>query len=349
VCTRVGTTVRVDLIDEGVSQVRTRMLIRIGLAAAVSALALAGCGGDDPGVQTPDLAPRGTQMTTAQPTRQDLSNKVSLTGKVEMNPVFGLVAPVDGQVRFYDIAPQTSTPTRPTAAANVWADNKANRVEIPAGATFAGRLVTDRSMVTTGMPIVSARHAGYGIVAEVDATAAYKITDGLASVRVQIQSGPGPFACAVLGTIAALPAGTIPPREPDPVPEGQQPPANPPAADPGTPASAATPMRLVCIAPADVKLINGAAATVEVITATVTNALVLPVEAVAGSQGKGQVDVMQPDGTKKTVEVELGITDGKVIEIKSGLTGDETVAVPGPSIPPGAPAEGEGGPGMVRK
>ncbi len=324
-------------------------MIRVGLLAVATTVALAGCGADDGAAQTPDLAPRGTQMTTTKPTRQDLSNKVSLTGKVEINPVFGLVAPIDGQVRFYDIPPQTSTPTRPTAAANVWANNKPTRVEIPAGATFAGRLVADRSTVKAGMPIVSARHAGYGVVADVDASAAYQITDGLASVRVQIQNGPGPFGCTVLGTIAALPAGTIPVPEPEPVPEGQQPPVNPPAADPGQPPSEATGLRLVCVAAADVKLINGASATVEVITATVTNALVLPVEAVAGAQGKGQVDVMQPDGTKKTVNVELGITDGRVIEIKSGLTGDETVAVPGPIIPPGPPGEGQTGPGEFRK
>jgi hypothetical protein len=103
-------------------------------------------------------------------------------------------------------------------------------------------------------------------------------------------------------------------------------------------------MRLVCAAPTDVKLINGAGATLEVVTASVTNVLVLPVEAVAGSQGKGQVDVMQPDGTKKTVEVELGLTDGKVIEIRAGLTGDEEVAVPGPNLPPDANDQ-PGGPG----
>ena len=60
---------------------------------------------------------------------------------------------------------------------------------------------------------------------------------------------------------------------------------------------------------------------------------------------------MQPDGTRKTVEVELGLTDGKVIEIKSGLTGDETVAVPGPNLPPGQQTgDGQsGGPVVVRK
>jgi hypothetical protein len=36
----------------------------------------------------------------------------------------------------------------------------------------------------------------------------------------------------------------------------------------------------------------------------------------------------------------LGITDGQVIEIKEGLTGDETIAVPGPNLPD---AEGGGG------
>ena len=48
---------------------------------------------------------------------------------------------------------------------------------------------------------------------------------------------------------------------------------------------------------------------------------------------------------RKTVEVELGLTDGKVIEIRSGLTGDENVAVPGPNLPPAKPGE-NGEPGQ---
>jgi hypothetical protein len=267
--------------------------------------------------------------------------------------VYGLASPIDGEIRYFDVQPPTSTPTRPTAAANVWANNKATRVDVPAGSSFAGRLVDDRAKVTAGMPIVSARYAGYGIVADIDAANAYKIVDALATVRVQIQSGPGPFACSVLGTIAALPPGTVPePPAPDPA-EGDpatQPQTNP-NPNPAGQGSAATGMRLVCAAPADVKLINGAGATLEVVTASVTNVLVLPVEAVAGSQGKGQVDVMQPDGTKKTVEVELGLTDGKVIEIRSGLTGDEEVAVPGPNLPPGANDQpsGPGKPVVISK
>ncbi|GAA2351370.1 efflux RND transporter periplasmic adaptor subunit [Dactylosporangium salmoneum] len=290
----------------------------------------------------PGLADRGTAVTTAKPTRQDLTNKVSLGGKVALGPTFGLVAPIDGEVRYLDVKAPTGTPTKPTKVANIWVGGKATAVEVPAGAVFAGRLVDDHSKVTAGMPIISARQVGYGIVADIDGAQAYQVSDTLQSVTVQIKSGPGPFPCTVLGTLAALPAGTIPePKAPAANPSATAPVVAPTQA-PQQP-SEATGMRLVCAGPADVKLINGAAATVEIVTAKATGVLVLPVEAVAGSQGKGQVEVVKADQSRETREVQLGITDGKVIEIKSGLTGDETVAVPGPNIP--AAKGGGAGPG----
>nr|BFE74930.1 hypothetical protein GCM10020092_082310 [Actinoplanes digitatis] len=68
----------------------------------------------------------------------------------------------------------------------------------------------DRADVTAGMPVVSARHMGYGIVADIDSAMAYRISGAAKSVEGQIKNGPGPFKCKPLGTIAALPAGTIP-------------------------------------------------------------------------------------------------------------------------------------------
>ena len=325
-----------------------RLLLRVaGLALvllAPTACTAAGAKADNPG-----LAPRGTTMTTVRPTRQDLANRVSLNGKVTLNPVFGLVSPVAGQVRYLDVTAPQSTPTKPTKVATVKsADGKSHDVEVPAGAVFAGRLVDDRSTVTAGMPIVSARRVGYGIVADIDGGQAYKISDSLGSVQAQIKSGPGPFACAVLGTIAALPAGTIPAPA---APKASAPPSAGPIGgvlQPGDTAqpSDATGLRLVCTAAADVRLINGAAATLEVVTAKATNVLVLPVEAVAGLQGNGKVDVVKPDGTKETRDVVLGLTDGKVVEIKSGLTGTETIAVPGPNLP-AAPPDNNTQPGLI--
>jgi hypothetical protein len=321
----------------------------VGILLSVFAFVTA-CTTSEAAEPPPGLADRGTVMTTVTPTRQDLTNSVSLSGTVVMDPVFGLVAPVDGQMRYLTLTPPTSTPTKPTRVGAVWAAGKPTHIEVPTGATFAGRLVDDRSNVTAGMPVVSAKLAGYGIVADISSDKAYQIADGLTGITAQIKKGPGPFPCTVLGTIAALPAGTVP------APPPADPPAGPPATDAGatqqaTPpaqspdqqegqdGSAASGLRLVCTAPAGTKLINGAAVTLKIVTQTAANALVVPVEAVAGGQGKGTVEVVRDDGSTEQVQVELGLTDGKVIEVRSGLTGDEKLSVPGPNLPPAPDAE----------
>lgn len=288
-------------------------------------------------------------MTTVTPTKQDLTNSVSLAGAVTMNPVFGVVAPVAGEMRYLDVKQPKSTPTEPTRVGNVWVDGEPHPVEVPAGATFAGRLVDDRAAVTAGMPVASAKLAGYGIVAEIESDKAYQIAAGLTKVRAQIKNGPGPFACGVRGTIAALPAGTVPApppaAEPGPEPSaGEKPPPakeEEPVEQPS--GSEASGLRLVCTAPGGTKLINGAAVTLEIVTQTAAGALVVPVEAVAGGQGKGQVEVVAADGSTRIVDVVLGLTDGKVVQIKSGLTGTEKLSVPGPNLAPAPDGEGASG------
>lgn len=312
-----------------------RKIILAPLCALVT-IAVAACspsGSDQP---NPELAPRGTTMTKVKPTKQDLTTTISVAGKVEMNPTFGLVAPVAGQVRFFDVPAPNGTPTKAIRVANVWKDGQPNYVEIPAGAVFTGRLVDDRSTVTAGMPLASAKHVGYALVGDIDGQQAYKISGALGEVKAQIKNGPGPFPCAVLGTIAALPAGTIPEKPtqtPDPKATTDPKPKTPEQPQQPQQPSGSTGLRIVCTAPGDVKMINGATASIEVITGKSPQAMVVPVEAVAGQQGKGKVDVIQADGSRKTVEVTLGLTDGKVIEVKSGLTGDEELAVPGPNLP----------------
>jgi len=331
-----------------------RRLARLGVVAAAGAL-LCGCTSSAEKPTTPGLEPRGTVLTTVQPTRQDLTNTISLNGKVEIDPVFGIVAPVSGEIRYVNRQPSVKPATEPLWVGSVWRDGAPNRVYIPTGSTFAGRLMGDHADVTAGMPVASAKHAGYGIVAEIDSAQAYRISGSVQTVRGQIKNGPGPFPCKALGTIAALPAGTIP--EPPPTTNPSAPPTTGApqavAGDPSTGGSAggsadgsdATGMRLVCTAPDTVKLINGAAVTLDVVTAKAAHALVLPVEAVAGVQGKGKVDIVGPDRTRKTVDVTLGITDGKVIEIRKGLKGDETIAIPGPDLPTAAPNADQGGSG----
>lgn len=321
-----------------------------GLAVLVAAV-LGACDSGRQDTPTPGLEARGTVLTTVKPKRQNLSNQISLGGSVTINPVFGIVAPVDGELRWLDKKPSTTAAVRPKWVATIWdEDGNPRKVMIPKDSIMAGRLMDDRSDVTTGMPIVSAKHAGYGIVAEIDSAQAYRVSGAVTDVRAQIKNGPGPFACTAVGTIAALPAGTIP-EPPPPVVNTPAPGASgapqvitPPEAEQpdegGSDGSEATGMRLVCVPPENVKLINGAQVTLQVVTAKASKVLVLPVEAVAGTQGKGKVDIVGDDQQRKTVDVVLGLTDGKVVQIKSGLKGDETIAVPGPDLP-AAPEGGD--------
>jgi hypothetical protein len=65
--------------------------------------------------------------------------------------------------------------------------------------------------------------------------------------------------------------------------------------------------------------------------------LALPVEAVAGSSQSGRVTLVRADGSTETLDVQLGITDGVRIEIKSGLKAGDRVAIPGPFLPGARP------------
>ena len=300
-----------------------RLLPRVLVGMSVVA-ALAGCSGSSEEAETPGLEPRGTVLTTVKPTRQDLTNKISLNGKVAINAVYGIVAPADGELRYVQRQPSKTASTQATWVATVWDHGTPHKVLMPKNSIMAGRLLEDRATVTTGMPVVSATRAGYAVVADIDSALAYRISGSAKSVQGQIKNGPGPFPCKPLGTIAALPAGTIPEPPPaspspgatgEPETETEQPPTG------GGTGSESTGLRLVCTAAKGIKLINGAAVTLEMVTAKASDVLVLPVEAVAGAQGKGKVDVV------------LGLTDGKVVEIKKGLKGSETVAIPGPNLP----------------
>ncbi|MDT7790443.1 MAG: hypothetical protein QOF58_8862, partial [Pseudonocardiales bacterium] len=132
-----------------------RKILLAPLCALIT-VAVGACSPSGPDQTNPELAPRGTTMTKVKPEKKDLTTKLSLSGKVEMSPTFGLVAPVEGQVRYFDLQAPNGTPTKPIRVATVWKDGAPNYVEIPAGATFGGRLVDDKATVTAGMPIASA-------------------------------------------------------------------------------------------------------------------------------------------------------------------------------------------------
>src|SRR5688572_16833261 len=111
----------------------TRRVLAAVLPAALLLAAATACTGTEGPGQTPGMVDRGTVMTTAKPSRQDLTSRISLNGTVTLNPVFGITAPIAGQIRYVNVSTPSSTPTKPTRVANIYVGSKATRIDVPAG------------------------------------------------------------------------------------------------------------------------------------------------------------------------------------------------------------------------
>jgi hypothetical protein len=69
----------------------------------------------------------------------------------------------------------------------------------------------------------------------------------------------------------------------------------------------------------------GMTADITIVTASATNVLTIPAEALRGTAGNYRVQVMGADGTPTLTAVEVGLVTSTTAEIKSGLTEGETV------------------------
>lgn len=86
-------------------------------------------------------------------------------------------------------------------------------------------------------------------------------------------------------------------------------------------------MAMRCRIPAEVNVVAGLTGTMVVTLTPPVEAPSLPLTAVFGQQGQGQVVVLRPDGTTEVRGVELGSSDTFAVEVKSGLQPGEPVLV----------------------
>ncbi|MDY2941708.1 MAG: efflux RND transporter periplasmic adaptor subunit [Varibaculum sp.] len=135
------------------------------------------------------------------------------------------------------------------------------------------------------------------------------------TATVAITGGPAPFTCTGLKTITGV--GSVTSTEDS---DGQQ--------------SATTP-QLRCDIPSEQTVYDGVKAKLQINGGSAKDVLTLPVTAVEGRSGTGNVYLPVSDkrSKPKAVKVQLGLSDGTAIEIKSGLkAGDEVLEyVPGSS------------------
>ncbi|MDE3721064.1 efflux RND transporter periplasmic adaptor subunit [Nocardiopsis sp. N85] len=90
---------------------------------------------------------------------------------------------------------------------------------------------------------------------------------------------------------------------------------------------------LACRVPSDTKVFEGVQGKLSISTGKAEDVIVVPVTSVRGTTGSGEVIVIAEDGTEETREVELGVSDGSLIEVVSGVEVGEQVMDPIPLDP----------------
>jgi membrane fusion protein, macrolide-specific efflux system len=155
----------------------------------------------------------------------------------------------------------------------------------------------------------------------------YRLLDRPTEATVTITGGPAPFTCTNLSISTPL--------------AGEQP------SDPGDGAvggsGSGTTVR--CAVPAEVTVFAGLAASITIPAGSADDVLAVPTTSVEGGAQTGVVYVVGADGAQEPRDVTLGLSDGSMVEVVSGLEEGETIfqfTPNAPAVPDGCYDDGTG-------
>lgn len=143
--------------------------------------------------------------------------------------------------------------------------------------------------VTIGGDVATLSPARFHVIGTVDPVLLYRLVGAPTEGQVTIQGGPAPFTCTGLRVQVAEDASTS----------------------------------VVCSVPTDRQVFAGLKASLGVQVGSADDALLIPATAVKGGAGTGLVWI-DVDGTLEERTVQLGVTDGTLVQVTGGLEeGDE--------------------------
>jgi len=235
----------------------------------------------------------------------------------------------------------------------------------PASGTLETLTVLMNQQVGVGEPTGTVNPGTFTVSGSVDAAQQYRLLAKPGSAQISVVGGPAPFACSSVelkspagdtagsagGNAAGGISGGAARSVPYAVPYAAAIPSGGGAPVQGTPTGTIT-----CAVPSGVEVFAGLGATMTVTAGQVTNVITVPLTAVEGSVKEGSVWLAPagaapgsapldgtpagPAGEPQQRAVQLGLNDGSVIEIVSGLSEGESVR----EFIPGAPAQLQPGP-----
>lgn len=186
-------------------------------------------------------------------------------------------------------------------------------IEAPVAGTLGEISVLAGQSVAIGDSVATVTTGGFTVTGTLTPEQQYRLVSAPKAAEITAEGGPAPFACTDL-TIGRPATGGSGDTGTD---TGDD------TGGAATTTGSSTEVR--CTVPAGVTVFDGLTATMAIEAGRAEDVIVVPVTAVEGSFGTGNVWVVLPDGTQEERPVTLGLTDGQFVEVTSGLVEGDTV------------------------
>jgi macrolide-specific efflux system membrane fusion protein len=254
--------------------------------------------------------------------RGSIANDVVLDGSIVADPASEAKAPLAGDVLELkvtvgatvakgdtlavvrkEVVPDPIVGTDETGAETVTQPPTVYRTEAvtaPVGGVVSALPVVVGQLVEIGDPVASVAPPTFSVTGTIAPEQQYRLTEKPTEAAVEVVGGPGSFTCTNL-TISVPLAGS-----------GTSP-------EDGGESAPATGAAVRCAVPSDVTVFAGLTGTIALPGGSADDVLVLPVTAVKGNSQAGSVWVVGEDGEPVETPVELGLNDGSIVEITSGV------------------------------
>ena len=338
-----------------------RLLVWAVIAVALCVLAF-GRGGNSLAGSDALTPTGGVSAPTVAAQTADVRSDLVLTGTVTADPTTSVKATATGTVRtvrakvgdavaadtpLVDVRvdlppveqPSTTAPDGTVTQAPPKQVFKVVTVTAGSAGTLASMAVLADQDVSVGADVATVSPGTLSVAAPLTQAQQFRLLQPPATASAQAAGGPAPFECAEVRTAA--------PQADDATP------APAPGFDPYSGQSAApTTAQVTCRVPPGTTVFAGMSVDLTLDLGTAAGAVTVPVTAVQGTLGTGNVWVVPGGDAARAVKtpVALGLTDGSVVAITDGLAAGQEILefTPAPADDDpsaGADGSGPGGPG----
>lgn len=231
--------------------------------------------------------------------RGSVVNALSLPGNVARDDAFAVRTELNGTVLAVHVA-DGATVKAGQKLFTVRQDDPRKDIDVtaPEAGEISAIALVKGQMTSAGTEIYTLTPNRYHLLATVQPVELYRLVNAPAEASVSITGGPAPFTCTGV-RVQVSAEGTASVR---------------------------------CAVPSDQVVFAGLPATMDLALGQVDDALVIPVTAVQGGAGSGNVWVDAGDGAEPEERaVTLGVNDGTMVEVVEGLEEGESIRqfVPG--------------------